>query len=130
MFAAKHDSRPFVATTSVATHACDSGAWHGQTYPLELGTAEQDWTPRAEIWCPTCDSHAAWRGRDGEAKGDNAIDARSEGRRVRLAVVWSSWLGGRLATDGARLNFLTHIHVRALHYRLSVGSATRDRPPA
>jgi hypothetical protein len=39
-------------------------------------------------------------------------------------------LGGRLATDGDRLNFLTNIHARASHYRLSDSSATRDRPPA
>ncbi len=50
---------------------------------------------------------------------------RSEmGRRVEQLV------GPYLATDGDRLNFLTHIHVRAAHYRLSVGSATRDHPPA
>ncbi len=50
---------------------------------------------------------------------------RSEiGRRVEQLV------GLYLATDGARLNFLTNIHVRASHYRLSTGSATRERPPA
>ncbi len=49
---------------------------------------------------------------------------------MRWAVEWSSLLGGRLAMDGARLNFLTNIHVRASHYRLSVSSAMRDRQPA
>ncbi len=63
-------------------------------------------------------------------KGDNDIGARSGGRRVRFAVQWNSLLGGRLATDGARLNFLTNIRVRASHYWLAAGSATQDRPPA
>jgi hypothetical protein len=50
---------------------------------------------------------------------------RSEmGRRVQQLV------GRYLAMDGDRLNFLTNIHVRASHYRLSAGSALRDRPPA
>ena len=49
---------------------------------------------------------------------------------MRLAVPLTYWLGGRLAMAGARLNFLTQIHVRASHYRLSAGSAMRDRPPA
>jgi hypothetical protein len=54
-----------------------------------------------------------------------AAAPRSEmGRRVEQLV------GRYLATDGARLNFQTHIHVRASHYRLSAGSATRVRPPA
>jgi hypothetical protein len=49
---------------------------------------------------------------------------RSEmGRRLEQLV------GLYLAMDGDRLNFLTHIHVRASHYRLSDGSAARDRPP-
>jgi hypothetical protein len=51
-----------------------------------LGTAEQDRTPRAEIWCPTTVSDAAWRGRDGGAKGDNEIGARSADRRKQMAV--------------------------------------------
>ncbi len=50
---------------------------------------------------------------------------RSEmGRRLEQLV------GLYLATDGDRLNFLTHIHVRASHYRLSAGSAMRGRHPA
>jgi hypothetical protein len=49
---------------------------------------------------------------------------------VRFAVQWNSLLGGRLAMDGARLNFLTDIYVRASHYRLSAGSTTRGRAPA
>ncbi len=54
-----------------------------------------------------------------------AAAPRSEmGRRVEQLV------GLYLATDGDRLNFLTHIHVRASHYRLSAGSATRNRQPA
>ncbi len=49
---------------------------------------------------------------------------RSEmGRRVEQLV------GRYLATDGDYLNFLTHIHVRASHYRLSEGSAMQDRLP-
>ena len=47
----------------------------------------------------------------------------ADGRRLHTEV------GLYLAMDGARLNFLTHIHVRASHYRLSAGSAMRDRPP-
>ncbi len=47
----------------------------------------------------------------------------ADGRRLHTEV------GPYLAMDGARLNFLTNIHVRASHYRLSAGSATRDRPP-
>jgi hypothetical protein len=46
------------------------------------------------------------------------------GRRVEQLV------GPYLAMDGDRLTFLTNIHVRASHYRLSAGSATRDRLPA
>jgi hypothetical protein len=50
---------------------------------------------------------------------------RSEmGRRVEQLV------GLYLAMDGARLNFLTNIHVQASHYRLSPGSAVLARPPA
>ncbi len=48
----------------------------------------------------------------------------ADGRRLHTEV------GPYLAMDGDRLNFLTHMHVRASHYRLSAGSATRDRPPA
>jgi hypothetical protein len=48
----------------------------------------------------------------------------ADGRRLHTEV------GPYLAMDGDRLNFLTNIHVRASHYRLSAGSTTRDRPPA
>jgi hypothetical protein len=54
-----------------------------------------------------------------------AAAPRSEmGRRVEQLV------GRYLATDGDRLNFPTNIRVRASHYRLSAGTAMRDRPPA
>ncbi len=47
-----------------------------------------------------------------------AAAPRSEiGRRVEQLV------GLYLAMDGDRLNFLTNIHVRASHYRLSASSA-------
>jgi hypothetical protein len=48
----------------------------------------------------------------------------ADGRRLHTEV------GRYLAMDSDRLNFLTHILVRASHYRLSDGSATRDQPPA
>jgi hypothetical protein len=52
----------------------------------DVGHQAYDRTLSGGTWCPTTVSAAAWRGRDGGAKGDNGIGARSVDRRKQMAV--------------------------------------------
>jgi hypothetical protein len=75
------------SSCTAVSRDCSMFAKAARPEPTALvGQAPCDRTQRGGTWCPTTVSDAAWRGRDGGAKGDNGIGARSADRRKQMAV--------------------------------------------